>query len=281
MPHHRPVRRPLAVLLATATALTVLPALGVLSTDRARSQSASGTTASQGPSGAGAQRKVPFEYEGKRGPRRWGSLTRQYAICADGSAQSPIDLRGAVPTDLPNLRFDYRPGALTFANTTHTVQADEAQGSSVEADGQRYALLQFHFHEPSEHRVAGRRLAGELHFVHRDPDGRLAVVAVLVRAGRRNTALDPIFGKLPTRPGSKAQVTSFDTAALLPSTGRRFYTYGGSLTTPPCSEGVRWYVLKDPVEASVAQLRQFRGVIESNSRPVQPRNGRVVRIDRN
>jgi len=261
--------------IAAALAVTCVAATTVA----AQSQSPTAPE-DPGPGGAGAQRPIPFEYKGRRGPERWGSLSRRYAICADGAAQSPIDLARARPSRLPNLRFDYRVGDLRLENTTHTVQANEAQGSSLVADGQRYELLQFHFHEPSEHVVGGRRFAGEMHFVHRDPEGRVAVVSVLVRRGKRKRALEPVFDRLPRTKGATATVRGFDTAALLPTGRRRFTTYGGSLTTPPCSEGVRWYVLSTPIEASAGQLAAFRRAVSANARPVQPRNNRVVRVDR-
>lgn len=265
--------------LPLPAALVVTLALAACGGDELRAPAQSGPTGPTTPAdGAGGQRPIPFAYAGARGPARWGALSRRYAECSDGSAQSPIELANAVRTQLPNLRFDYRRGDVALLNTTHTVQVEETPGSQLFADGDAYPLLQFHVHEPSEHTVAGKRFDAELHFVHRDAEGHVAVVGVLVRRGRANPGLGRVFDAMPTTAGAAATLPDFDLASLLPA-GRRFTTYGGSLTTPPCNEGVRWYVLSSPVEASPEQLAEFRALFDANARPVQPRGGRTVRVD--
>lgn len=221
---------------------------------------------------------MAFEYEGERGPENWGSLSPDYAACVDGSAQSPIDVGGAVSRPLPDVEFDYKRGTAALKNTTHTVQADETEGSSITVDGETYPLVQFHLHEPAEHLVNGVRHDAELHLVHKDAAGRIAVVGVFIDKGAVDTALDPYFTALPGQPGTTAELTGFDPTSLLP-TQHRTYRYAGSLTTPPCTEGVSWFVMAEPVQASEEQLTAFRAVIAQNDRPVQPVGDREVVLD--
>ncbi len=272
--------------LALGLAVPALAALAACSSGSDVPSSASPTSPTSptpsptaGPAeGAGAQRTPEFSYAGADGPQAWGELSPDYAACADGSAQSPIDLVDAVPRPLPDLQLDYRRGPLSLKNTVHTVQADETPGSSVTVDGQRFPLVQFHLHEPSEHTVEGRRFDGELHLVHRDDAGRIAVVSVLLTAGEPDAALAPFIDALPADAGATAEVADFDPSALLPAT-RRTFRYEGSLTTPPCTEGVRWLVMTTPVEVSRAQLDAFREVISENDRPLQPLHGRELLVD--
>jgi len=219
-----------------------------------------------------------FTYSGANGPEAWASLSPEYTTCADGSAQSPIDLADADEVDLADVVFDYRAGDVELVDTGHTIQANEPAGSSIMVDGERYALAQFHFHEPSEHTIAGEQFAGELHLVHRDDRGRLAVVAVLLRQGADSAALAPVFAALPPEPGATAQLADFDPSRVLPQQ-RTTYRYDGSLTTPPCTEGVGWFVLDTPIDVSAAQLAAFSGIIEPNNRPLQARGDRDIAHD--
>lgn len=281
----RPVRRPLLLLSAAGLGALVACSAGTTAPSATGAPSPAPATGSPSPAPAtddaeqaGAQGTPEFSYAGEDGPQAWGGLSPDYAACADGSAQSPIDLGGATPTSLPDLEFDYRRGALSLKNTVHTVQADETPGSSVTVDGQRYPLVQFHLHEPSEHTIDGRRYDGELHLVHRDADDRIAVVSVLLSKGAPDAALAPFLDALPADAGATTQVPDFDPNALLPTT-RRTFRYDGSLTTPPCTEGVRWLVMTTPVEISQGQLDAFRAVIAENDRPLQPRGEREVLLD--
>ncbi|MCI2240389.1 carbonic anhydrase family protein [Paenibacillus sp. TRM 82003] len=236
------------------------------------------TTAPAAVRSAGAQREVEFAYEGERGPANWASLSEEYAECADAAQQSPVDLAGATTVPLPDLRFDYATADVELDNTVHTVQAVEPAGSTVGVDGRTYALKQFHLHEPAEHALDGQTLAGELHLVHTDDSGAVAVVGVLLRQGEANPALTEYFANLPAGPGERATLTGFDTEALLPQ-DRRTFRYTGSLTTPPCTEGVSWFVVREPVEVSAQQLADFRSVVAENSRPLQPLGGRELLLD--
>jgi carbonic anhydrase len=219
---------------------------------------------------------VHWNYEGAGGPKHWGSLDPAFAACAVGTEQSPIDLADAKVSDLPSLAFDYAPSPITILNNGHTIQVGSTPGSGIVLDGLRYELVQFHFHHASEHTVDGIRFPLELHLVHRNDSGALAVVGVLFKVGDANEALKPLWSHLPAEASPTTVVPGeVDVAALLP--GRRTtWRYPGSLTTPPCSEGVSWLVMTEPVTLSVEQIKAFGAIFPHNFRPVQPLNGRVV-----
>lgn len=215
------------------------------------------------------------------GPAHWSELDAQYESCGLGRQQSPVDIRHAVPADLPALDFNYPALAPTLVNNGHTVQINLPAGASLQVGERSLQLLQFHFHTPSEEAIDGRRLDMVAHFVHRDADGKLGVVAVLMKRGPRdNPALAPLFEHLP-RPQESVTVDglALDLAALLPK-DKGYYSLNGSLTTPPCSEGVSWMVLKTPIEVGPRQLGAFRKLFAANARPLQPLNGRVVQVSR-
>ena len=218
-----------------------------------------------------------WAYQGHGGPKHWGELESSFEACARGSAQSPVDIRNPVKADLPALDFQYAAAAPTLVNNGHTVQVNLPAGNNLVVDGKKLELLQFHFHTPSEEAVAGKHAAMVAHFVHKDEDGKLGVVAVLIQPGKTNPAWAPIFAHLP-RVGEQVTVDglSLDLPALLPAK-KGYYSFEGSLTTPPCSEGVKWMVLKEPVKLSPQQIKAFRQVYNANARPLQPLNGRVVK----
>ena len=218
-----------------------------------------------------------WAYQGHGGPKHWGELESSFEACARGSAQSPVDIRNPVKADLPALDFQYAAAAPTLVNNGHTVQVNLPAGNNLVVDGKKLELLQFHFHTPSEEAVAGKHAAMVAHFVHKDEDGKLGVVAVLIQPGKTNPAWAPIFAHLP-RVGEQVTVDglSLDLPALLPAK-KGYYSFEGSLTTPPCSEGVRWMVLKEPVKLSPQQIKAFRQIYNANARPLQPLNGRVVK----
>jgi carbonic anhydrase len=220
-----------------------------------------------------------WSYEGDEGPSHWGELGADNAACATGHAQSPIDLTKAGAADLPNLAFHYQPSQLHVLDNGHTLQFDYDPGSYVEIDGTRYELLQFHVHAPSEHAVDGKLADAEIHLVHRDAAGHLAVVGLLVHAGKENAALADAWAHLPAGPGPAQTVDAqVDAAALLPPT-QAAWRYDGSLTTPPCTEGVKWSVMETPIEMSQAQLDAFTHLVHANNRPVQPLDGRALAED--
>jgi len=215
---------------------------------------------------------VHWGYDGDQGPAYWAELSPDFSLCADGSAQSPIDIREASPIDLVDIEFHYRETAKAIVNNGHTIQVDVAAGSAIVYNGISYDLLQFHFHAPSEHSIDGEAAPMEIHFVHRDPNsGALAVVGVMLAEGEAdNEAYAAVFDAMPADIG-EAQALSAPLALedLLPQT-RAYYTYQGSLTTPPCSEIVRWLLLDTPVELSAAQIAAYTDIYAGNARPLQP-----------
>ena len=224
--------------------------------------------------GAFASEPAHWEYAGATGPAHWAELSPNYHACA-GANQSPIDLVGMVDADLPPIRFDYSATGTEVVNNGHTIQVAFASGSSIDLDGRTFALRQFHFHAPSENLVAGESFPMEAHLVHADSDGKLAVIAVMFSLGEANAALAEAWAKMPEAPGRNTLPTAISATDILPAE-RGYYRFNGSLTTPPCSEGVRWLVMKEPVSFSAAQLQRFTRTIAPNNRPIQPLNARVV-----
>lgn len=226
--------------------------------------------------GAHAQH-AHWNYEkGHEGPTHWAELDPAFESCGAGHAQSPVDIRQTVKAPLPALQFSYGTAAPTLVNNGHTIQVNLPPGQTLTVGEQRYELLQFHFHTPSEELLRGRHAAMEAHFVHKDATGRLGVISVLMQPGPANQAFAQVFQHLP-RAGETLTVDGLqlDLAALLPH-DKAYYRFDGSLTTPPCTESVSWMVLKQPVTLSAAQLQAFRQLYHANARPVQPLNGRVV-----
>jgi carbonic anhydrase len=216
-----------------------------------------------------------WSYDGADGPAAWASLSADYTRCVDGSAQSPIAVDHPQDRPLPDLRFDYRTASVEIRDTGHTEQVNVAPESSVVLDGVAYRLAQFHYHAPGEHTVDGRSFPAEFHFVHQSDAGALAVVGLLVTAGRHNPAWDPILEHLPNGTDEPVTVAALDLPALLPA-DRATTRYEGSLTTPPCTEGVHWNLLSGVIELSEAQLSLLTGHYDHNNRPVQPLAGRPV-----
>ena len=217
-----------------------------------------------------------WSYSGTDGPEHWAKLSPQYGACS-GKNQAPINLTGFIEAKLEPIAFSYRAGGDEILNNGHTVQVSYAAGSSIAVDGHVFHLKQFHFHAPSENRVNGVSFPMEAHLVHADKDGNLAVVAILFRRGEANEALAEAWAKMPQRNGDRHAFPSHINAAGLLPTDRAYYRFNGSLTTPPCTEGVLWLVMKHPVPASQQQIEKFAGTMEQpNNRPIQPRNARAV-----
>lgn len=218
-----------------------------------------------------------WSYSGAEGPEHWGDLDPQNTVCKLGHQQSPIDIRGAEKGEPQPIQFNYRPSPLKIINNGHSIQINYTPGSTISVAGKEYEVVQFHFHRPSEEKVQGRGYDMVAHIVHKDSDGHLAVVAVLMKTGQENPFLRSLWPHLPAVPGKEETVgnVSIDIADLLPAT-KGYFTFAGSLTTPPCSEGVRWFVLKSPVEVSPAQVAAFAKLYPNNARPVQPTNGRRI-----
>ena len=211
------------------------------------------------------------------GPSHWAELDPSFETCAKGGAQSPIDIRKTVKANLPELQFNYSSVAPTLVNNGHTVQINLPAGQTLTVGNTTYQLLQFHFHTPSEEAINGKRTAMVGHFVHKDAEGGLGVIGVLFEPGKTNAAYAPLFKHLPRYKGETTTVSdlSIDLAALLPS-NKGYYNFAGSLTTPPCSEGVNWMVLKQPVRLGAEQIKAFRRLFNANARPIQALNNRVV-----
>lgn len=221
-----------------------------------------------------------WSYEGNSGPVHWGDLQPDFKMCQLGLEQTPIDLAENMKGQSAAPQFLYRTLPLRIVNNGHTIQVNAEPGSSCMIAGTKYDLLQFHFHHPSEHLVAGKSFDLECHFVHRSAAGELAVVGVFIRPGARNSALASVFDAMPDKVGpEKTALGAVDPMALFPKSGG-YFRYMGSLTTPPCSEGLTWTVFKEPIEASGEQIQQFAGLFKNNARPVQRRNRRFV-VDSN
>ena len=219
-----------------------------------------------------------WTYSGPNGPSHWSDLEPDFAICKTGKRESPIDIKNARrDSALPPIQFDYKPSPLKIINNGHTIRVDYAPGSSITIDGKTFPLTQLHFHRPSEEEIAGKKFEMVIHLVHERSDGA-AVVAVLVKSGGENPAIQKLWTNLPKTEGEEEEVANLviNAADLLP-TDRNYYTFDGSLTTPPCSEGVKWFVLKTPIEISTAQIATFAKFYPMNARPIQPRHGREVR----
>ncbi len=218
-----------------------------------------------------------WTYQGHGGPGEWGSLSQEFANCRIGRTQSPIDIHDAKVADLPPIRFDYKPSPLMIVDNGHTIQLNYAPGSSIDLDGIRFDLVQFHFHKPSEEKIDGKSHPMVAHLVHRSAAGKLAVVAVLLDTGGDSALIDLIWKNLPKQKEKELliQDATIDATDLLPKQ-RGYYTFQGSLTTPPCSEEVTWLVLKTPVKINAAAVARFGEIYPMNARPVQSTNGRVI-----
>ena len=222
---------------------------------------------------------IHWEYgKGHGGPAHWSELSPDFATCTAGKHQSPIDIKGAEKAPLPEIQFAYQPGSPKVINNGHTIQVTLPLGNSITVGDHKYDLLQFHFHTPSEEAVSGKRTPLVAHFVHKDAEGNLAVVAVLFNVGAENAALKPVFAKMPAKAKTEVELqgVQLDPSAALPAQ-RGYYEFEGSLTTPPCSEGVRWLVLQQRSTVSQAQLSAFKKLYPNNARPLQPLNGRPIR----
>lgn len=219
--------------------------------------------------------------KGKAGAAKWGKLSEDYAVCGLGDRQSPIDIRETIGADLPPIRFSYKAVPLSIVDNGHTIQVDVEGAGSISVEGEDYELLQFHFHKPSEEKINGKAYDMVAHLVHKSKAGKLAVVAVMLQAGKEQRLIRTLWNNLPlerNKPVEKSEI-SIDPAQLLPAT-RSYFTYIGSLTTPPCSEGVLWLVLKTPTQVSKEQIAGFGKIYKANARPTQSRNSRVIKESR-
>lgn len=238
------------------------------------------------PNGLSAQWKTPWTYEGKTGAEHWGELDPAYALCNTGKEQSPVDIRNAEKADLPPLRFEYTSGPLKhLINNGYAIRVNYHEDSDSKnyllVGDTRYQLTQFHFHHPSEEYVDGKPYVMAVHLMHQSSDGKSAGVTVFLRAGKSNPTIQKIWEHMPATKGNEIDVpgVEINPGDLLP-TDAAYYTYMGSLTAPPCTEGVTWFVLKNPVDISPQQISAFAKLYPHDVRPIQPLNGRIVKQSR-
>ena len=229
--------------------------------------------------------KTPWDYTGPRGAAHWSVLDPGYALCNSGKEQSPIDIRATQKADLPALEFEYQKSPIRYViNNGATIRVDyhdpPGTGSFLSVAGTRYQLIQFHFHRPSEELVRGKSYDMVLHLMHKAADGQIAGVAVLLKVGPANAVIQQLWDHMPESEGQQAVgALELNPAGMLPHDSG-YYLYMGSQTAPPCSEGVKWFVLKTPVAISAAQVAAFARLYPHDVRPVQPLNGRIVQESR-
>ena len=220
-----------------------------------------------------------WSYDGETGPEHWGELSPDFLMCSEGWNQSPIDLVYDIHADLPELQFEYYSSKINEINNGHSIQQNIKPGSFLRVPERNLVteLKQFHFHSPSEHTINGKTFAMEIHFVHADKNGKLTVVGILVDEGDEHPVLNQLWAFMPENPGDTVQEPiGIEETDLLPPT-REYFAYNGSLTTPPCTEGVKWLVLKTPIQASAEQIATFKSKVgPATNRPVQPINARLI-----
>ena len=222
-------------------------------------------------------RGTHWSYEGDSGPANWSKINVDWGKCGTGNRQSPIDIRDGMRVDLEQINFDYHPSSFNVTDNGKTVQVMVGRGNFLSVGNRMYELVQFHFHRPGEERINGKGYEMVVHLVHKDGEGRIAMLALLLERGRPQPAIQQVWNNLPLeKMETMAPAESLDPMDLLPAR-REYYTFMGSMTTPPCQEGVLWIVMKEPVQASPAQLALFSRLYPLNARPVQAGSGRIIK----
>ena len=221
-----------------------------------------------------------WAYAGDASPQHWAELTPDNRLCGIGTRQSPIDIRETIKVDLEKIQFDYRPGSFSVLDNGHTIQVTTAPGNALTVMGRRFELSEFHFHRPSEERVNGRSYDMVMHLVHKDADGNQAIVAVLIERGPDNkpqAAVQTVWNNLPLERNEPVSASvPLDPSQLLPQ-DRAYFTFMGSMTTPPCSENVLWMVMRNPVQLTANQIGIFTRLYPMNARPLQSNSGRLIK----
>lgn len=273
------LRNMLSAVLFLATAFMVYPIATAVAADQSGSVKAPSQPASH---------QAHWDYMGIDGPEHWGMLDSGYMLCEKGREQSPIDVvtTGQDPETRSSLTFHYQASPVHVVNNGHTVQVNYKTGSRVVFNGAAYELRQFHFHDPSEHHIGGRTYPMEMHLVHQNPSGHLLVIAVMVQIGKSHAVLDQAGKWVSQQLGHRVPIEGeeirsglvLDVKDLLPKDTSHFYSYHGSLTTPPCSEGVQWIILNDFIEVSDTQVQRFVTTIGANARPLQLPSGRRLEV---
>lgn len=251
------MKKSILTLLSTAVALTVFSSVSI----------------------ANETKTSHWGYTGHNTPETWGSLSPKYHTCSDGLNQSPINVTSSIhDTSFKPLELTYtKNGSKEIVNNGHTVQVNMEPGDTLVVDGITFELKQFHFHTPSENHIEGKSFPLEAHFVHLDKDGNIAVVALMFEEGAENTELAKVWAQMPQKAGDKNELKLSDIASVLLPKDQHYYRFNGSLTTPPCTEGVRWFVLKTPVTISKKQVEQFKHIMHhANNRPIQKTNARII-----
>jgi len=226
---------------------------------------------------AAPKRGTAWSYEGELGPANWSKINDGWAKCATGNRQSPIDLRDGIKVNLEQISFDYHPSSFSEINNGHTIQVEVGSGNFITVGNQTYELQQFHFHRPSEEKINGKGTEMVMHMVHRSADGKIAIVAVLLERGQPHGLMQTIWDNLPLeRNETVSPAIVIDPMDALPDK-REYFTYMGSLSEPPCTEGVLWMVFKQPRQASPAQMALFSRLYPLNARPVQSTGGRMIK----
>ena len=260
------------LILQTSLAIAIIPAIFTACASKADTQEAVKATKST--------KAAHWGYTGHADPSHWGEISEKYKMCSEGKNQSPVDItvKDSQHTNLPAILFAYNTLSNTIINNGHTIQVNINDGSTITIDDTEFSLKQFHFHSPSENEINDKHFPLEAHFVHVDSAGDIAVVALMFQEGEENAALKKIWDKLPLAEGEKTTLNlqPSDVTALLPQK-RAYYRFDGSLTTPPCTEGVRWFVMKQAVTISKAQVEAFTHLMHhANNRPIQKLNARKI-----
>ncbi len=218
-----------------------------------------------------------WTYEGEFGPANWSKINAGWNKCNGGARQSPIDIRDGIKVDLEQIAFDYRPSSFSVTDNGHTVQVQLGGGNYLSVAGRTYELQQLHFHRPAEERVNGKSFEMGIHLVHKDVEGHTAILALMIQRGRPQPAVQTVWNNLPLeKKDTFTPSIVFDPNDLLPQR-RDYYTYMGSLSEPPCTEGVLWLVMKEPLQASSEQMALFSRLYPFNARPVQANSGRMIK----
>ena len=219
--------------------------------------------------------KPDWEYGGESNPTHWHELAPEFETCKLGRAQSPINIDSYQEGEPAKIEFNYQPATAEVIDDGHTIQVNYEPGSTVKIDNEVYELKQLHFHTPSEHRIDDEASAMGVHFVHQNEAGELAVVGVMMNSGAENPVIASIWDAIPDRNKQQSGEVALNAANLLPG-DKTYWSYSGSLTTPPCSEGVSWNVLSEPIELSPEQIATFESIYSYNARPIEPLDGRAV-----
>lgn len=224
-----------------------------------------------------AEDKAHWSYSGPEGPDHWGELAKEFSTCSTGRNQSPVNLTGMIKSSLSKMKVNYKAGGHEIINNGHTIQVNYEPGSMIDIGGHIFELKQFHFHTPSENTIEGHSYPMEAHFVHADPDGNLAVIAVMFKEGKANAELEKAWARMPEQAGEHQVLGPMVDADILLPHRHDYYRFNGSLTTPPCSEGVWWFVMKYFDTASKEQIEKFAHTMHhDNNRPPQAINARMI-----